>query len=219
MKWTFYLTFALLAAVPAALPMWAQTPAEEAPPAVEEATPASAEEPAESLPPVPPELTGETRFEGTIINMSGTAFTAGFFSVVIEEWNTPEEAKELMTILANEGQQALLKKVWDAKRIGYLRAGSSMGKPLFFARAIPIPGGYVVHALTNVPIAHVGTASRDYPFGIIEMFVPSDGTKGHGTLIGMAQVGFDASGKVQVTGYGTLPVRLDEVVIKKKKKK
>ena len=202
----------------AALSALAQAPATTQAPPTPEAKPAPQQPPAEAQAPTPPELTGKTRFEGVIINMQGMAAGATFFSIAIDRWSTPEEIRELKSALANQGQQAVLDKVWDAKPVGYLKISSSIGKPLRFVRAIPVPGGYVVRILTDTPVSHVGQRSRDYPFGFIEMVVPTDGTKGHGTLIGMAHFSFDAAGTIQVAAYGTMPVRLEEIEIDKPKK-
>lgn len=169
--------------------------------------------------PVPPELTGKTRFEGIIINMEGMAAGATFFSVEIDRWSTPDEIKEAKSALANQGTQGLLQKVWDAKQVGYLKIRNSLGKPIHFARAIPIPGGYIVRLLMDTPISHVGQRSRDYPFGFIEMVVPVEGkTKGHGSIVGMAQFSFDEQGAIQVAAYGNMPARLEEIEIKQPKK-
>ncbi len=129
---------------------------------------------------------GKTRFEGTIANTGGSLFLGGFFNVRIDEWTTPEEAAELKKILMVGGQKALLDKVWKAKQIGSLQISNSMGKPLFFARAIPVPGGLIVRALTNSPLGHGGGRAGDYPFGFIELIIPNDG-KGYGTIVGMAR--------------------------------
>jgi len=102
------------------------------------------------------------------------------------------------------------------KQVGYLKVGSSMGKPIRAARAISVPGGCVVRLLTDTPVAHAGDRSRDYPFGVVEMVIPVDGTKGHGNLVAMAQFSFDKAGTLQVSAYGTMPVRLEEIVMKKK---
>jgi hypothetical protein len=206
----------------------AQAPAPAAPPAESKAapTPAPAANPAapsgaeqvKADPSVPPELTGKTRFEGVVINMQGALAGASYFSVEIERWSTPEEIREAKSALANGGQKLLLDKVWNAKPVGYLKISSSIGKPIRYARAIPVPGGYIVRLLSDTPISHIGMRSQDYPFGFIEMVVPTDNTKGHGQLIGMAQFSFDEKGVIQIAAYGTMPVRLEEVIIKPPKK-
>lgn len=169
-------------------------------------------------PPTPPELADKTRFEGIIINMQGMAAGATYFSVQINRWSTEEEIKELKSAFANQGTQGALDKVWDAKAVGYLKIRNSMGKDIHYARAIPVPGGYIVRLLMDAPISHIGDRSSQYPFGFIEITVPADGKKGHGTLIGMAKFSFDETGAVQISAYGTIPVRLEEVVIEKPKK-
>lgn len=169
-------------------------------------------------PPPPPPLPDKTRFNGTIINTGGKYYLGGRFTMEIERWSTDEEVAEMKKRLAAGGQDLVLEQVWKAKQIGYISISGSMGKPLFFARALPVPGGWVVRALTNAPISHFGPVSEHYPLGYIEFMLPSDGKDGHGQLIAMANVGFDSAGAVQVTAYGMLPVKLEDVEISQPKK-
>ena len=169
----------------------------------------------EAAPPMGVAPTGKTRFEGTIANTGGSLFLGGFFNVRIDEWTTPEEAAELKQILLTGGQKALLDKVWKAKQIGSLQISNSMGKPLFFARAIPVPGGLIVRALTNSPLGHGGGRAGDYPFGFIELIIPNEG-KGYGTIVGMAKISLAQDGSPQIEAYGTLPAKIMDVAISKK---
>ncbi len=170
----------------------------------------------EPAPPLGVAPTGKTRFEGTIANTGGTIFLGGFFNVNIDQWTTPEEAAELKKILMTGGQKALLDKVWKAKQIGYLQVSNSMGKPLFFARAIPVPGGLIVRALTNSPLGRGSGRAGDYPFGFIELVIPNGG-KGYGTIVGMAKISLLPDGSPQIEAYGTIPEKIMDVTIKQKK--
>jgi hypothetical protein len=170
----------------------------------------------EAAPPMGVAPTGKARFEGTIANTGGTIFLGGFFNVRIDEWTTPEEAAELKNILLVGGQKALLDKVWKAKQIGSLQISNSMGKPLFFARAIPVPGGLIVRALTNSPLGRGGGRAGDYPFGFIELVIPNEG-KGYGTIVGMAKISLLPDGSPQIEAYGTIPEKIMDVTIKEKK--
>lgn len=216
MKRTIIVILALAAVLLTAFMLWAQ-----APPAKPAAPPQPAAKAAEEpLPPTPPAPTGPTRFKGTVANTGGSLYLGGFFTVVIDRWSTPEEITELKKILATSGQEALLKKVWDTKQVGYLKIGTSMGKPLFFARAIPVPGGLIIRALTNQPIAGgVGSGGRasNYPFGVLEMIVSSDGKGGAGSIVPMAQISIGANGIPQVEAYGNMPLKIMEVAIEAKK--
>ena len=191
-------------------------------PATTPATPAPAKEQAKSglktepAPPLGVAPTGKTRFEGTIANTGGSLFLGGFFNVNIDQWTTPEEAAELKKILITGGQKALLDKVWKAKQIGYLQVSNSMGKPLFFARAIPVPGGLIVRALTNSPLGRGYGRAGDYPFGFIELIIPNEG-KGYGTIVGMAKISLLPDGSPQIEAYGTIPEKIMDVAIAKKK--
>jgi hypothetical protein len=197
---------ALMAQAPSSKPA-AQEPAKEQ---------AQGGEQAEAPAPVGVAPTGKTRIEGTIANTSGSAFLGGFFNVRIDEWTTPEEAAELKQTFLAGGQKALLDKVWKAKQIGSLQISNSMGKPLFFARAIPVPGGLIVRCLTNSPLGRGSGRAGDYPFGFIELIIPNGG-KGYGTLVGMAKITVLPDGAPQIEAYGTIPSKIMEVEISKKK--
>jgi hypothetical protein len=213
MKRTSIIVLALAAVLMTAFLLWAQEPPKPAAPPQAKA-PAAAETPLPATPAVPE---GKTRFVGTIANTGGTIFLGGYFSVEIDQWTTPEEADQLKKLLVQSGQQALLDKVWKAKQIGYLKVQNSMGKPLFFARAIPVPGGLIVRALTNSPLGRGYGRAGDYPFGFIELIIPNEG-KGYGTIVGMAKISIKPDGSANVEGYGTIPEKLMDVEIEKKKK-
>jgi hypothetical protein len=192
----------------------AQTPAPTSPEPAKEQPKSGLQ--TEAAPPSGVAPTGKTRFEGTIANTGGSLFLGGFFNVRIDEWTTPEEAAELKKILMVGGQKALLDKVWKAKQIGSLQISNSMGKPLFFARAIPVPGGLIVRALTNSPLGRGSGRAGDYPFGFIELIIPNEG-KGYGTIVGMAKISLLPDGSPQIEAYGTIPEKIMDVEIKTKK--
>jgi hypothetical protein len=221
MKSRLVLILTLSALLLAALASQAQAPPAQsaepqAPPAQPQAQAPAQPPAAEQAPAMGVAPTGKTRIEGTIANTGGTIYLGGFFTIEIDRWTTPEEAAELKKILVTSGQKALLEKVWDAKQIGFLKIGSSMGKALFFARAIPVPGGLIVRALTNSSLGRGHGRAGDYPFGYIEMIIPNEG-EGYGTIVGMAKISFAADGTVQIEGYGNLPEKLMAVKIEKKK--
>jgi|WetSurMetagenome_2_1015567.scaffolds.fasta_scaffold07134_5 hypothetical protein len=211
--------FAIATLVATACMAQTATPKPAAPPPAQATAKAPAEPQSglqtEPAPPMGVAPTGKTRFEGTIANTVGSAFLGGWFNVQIDEWTTPEQAAELKQILATGGQKALLDKVWKAKQIGSLQVGNSLGKPLFFARAIPVPGGLIVRALTNSPLGRGSGRAGDYPFGFIELIIPNDG-KGYGTIVGMAGIVLLPDGSPQIQAYGTIPAKIMDVAIAKK---
>ena len=210
MRMTALLSTAALSTLTLAL--WAQ-----APPAQPAAPAQPADQSAQQAPATPDLPQGKTRFQGTIANTGGTIFLGGFFTLEIDHWSTPDEIKEAQAVFVQGGGQALLEKVWKSKQIGFLQVQNSMGKAIYFARAIPVPGGMVVRALTNNSIGRGYGRAGDYPFGYIELIIPNDG-KGTGVIVGMAKIALDANGQVQIEGYGTIPEKLMDVAIEKKKK-
>lgn len=198
-------------------------PAQETPPAPDPAkAPAPPQPgpapPSEAGPPVPAQP-GAERIEGTLVNQGGpfsTLFQAGYFALDIRSYSSDEEAKACFEALRGGGQKALLKKLWKIKEVGYFKVSGSLGYPLVLIRSQPTPDGRVIRAITNRPIApqEFGTRSEDYPFGYIEIFVPTEG-KGTGTLIPMAEITFTEKATLTVESYGTMPFRLIEVDVKK----
>lgn len=207
------LTMTLLLAAALALTLGA--PAQEPPTPTQESEPIPMPE-GMTAPQAP---AAPVKFEGTVVDTGGNLRAlAGFFTVKIDRWSTDEEVAELKRVLATGGQEALQKKVWKAKQVGYMTIGGSLGKAIYAAKAVAVPGGLVVRVLTNNCVAKGGGRVADYPFAFAEIIIPN-GEKGHGTLVPTAQIGFNAQGGVTVEALGTLPLKLMDVGIQEPKKK
>ena len=202
------------------LALLAQAPATQAP-AAQAAAPAQEKAQSglqtEAAPPSGVAPVGKTRFEGTIANTGRHAVPRRLFHRGDRAVDHPgggggaeedphgerpespagqsleSQADRFSQDLEQHGQSPLFRP----RHPGSRRPGSSAPSP--------VP-----------PWAEAGGRAGDYPFGFIEMIIPNDG-KGHGTIVGMAKISFAPDGTAQIEGYGTIPEKLMDVEIKKKK--
>lgn len=215
--------FALLAL--SAIMTAAQAPPAAQPPAKDQTAPAAPPQPqAKAAQPSPILQPGPETFRGTIVNQGGegTRYWLGdWFDLQIDQYNSDEEAMALALALRDEGQKAVLDKLWTMKQVGILKVGGQGNAfPLFLARSKKSPAGRVIRCFTTRRIApsdlSFGPRSMEYPFGIIEIILPEDGA-GTGQIVGMVQLGFSADTTIGVKAYGLVPMRLRDVVIRPEK--
>jgi hypothetical protein len=163
------------------------------------------------------------QFTGRVVDAGGAlpGATSAFFTINIDEYTTDEEAMGFVSLLAEGGQDALEKALWDLDK-GWIRVGGSLGYPLAITRSIKAEGGRIIRVMTDRPISMFesmrGLRSKDYPFGIIELQLDEEG-KGEGRLIAAAQVEFNKEGTIEIESLGTEPLRLMNVETKVKKEK
>ena len=141
--------------------------------------------------------------------------TTSFFTLHIDRYSPKEEAQRLTGLLKEKGQDAVIDAMQDMKQKGWLRIGGSLGYHVAMIRVFPAPGGgRVIRAVTDRPIQFVeamrALRSRDYPFGIVELTLDSEG-KGKGVLIAAASAEVTKEGALEVKNYGTQPFRIVNV--------
>jgi len=195
--------------------VWAQTPIV---PPQSQPQPQVQSQPA---PPSAPLQPGPETFRGTIVNQGGegTRYWLGeWFDLQIDQYNSDEEATALALALRDEGQKAVLDKLWTMKQVGILKVGGQGNAfPLFLARSKKSPAGRVIRCFTTRRIApsdlNFGPRSMEYPFGIIEIILPEEGA-GTGQIVGMVQLGFSADTTIAVKAYGLVPMRLMNVALR-----
>lgn len=157
------------------------------------------------------------RFSGRVIDQTGSVpgFSATYLTVTIEKYNTAEEIQELAKILAEKGQDALLKAI-EKRETGRIRIGNRLSYPLAATRTFEVEGKRIVRAMTDRPIAMIeawrDSRSMDYPFGFVELVLDAEG-KGQGTLIVGAKLEFK-DGKLEMESYGREPFRLTNITSK-----
>ena len=159
------------------------------------------------------------RLLATSVNMSniGTA-NAGRIEIVIERWSSDRERDELIATLKDKGSDALLRKLQDMPRVGYIRDanGGSIGWDLHFARERKLEdGGRQIILATDRPIsaweAFNRPRSSDYDFTLADIRFDGDG-KGVGKLAVAAKITTNPkTGVIEIENFASEPVRPTEV--------
>lgn len=161
-------------------------------------------------------------FTALAVNMSniptGTSGRAQTVEIEITRWSTDAERDRMITLLKDKGQDALLKALQDAPKVGYIRTPDSLAYDLHFAREREWgDGGRRIFLATDRPIGFWEASNRprslDYPLTLIEMRLNHDG-KGEGKLTVAAKAGIEADTLV-LENYADQPVRLTEVTREK----
>jgi hypothetical protein len=158
------------------------------------------------------------RFLANAMALGGVSGTARI-EFTIESWSTPEERAHLLTVLAEQGQEALmdaLRKAGEDRVIGRVRVNTRLSYPISYAFAIPLDGGgrRIVIA-TDRPIgaleAIAGSRTLDYAVSIAELKLDAD-NKGEGALMVAASVVADMENHtISLENYGQAPVQLRNV--------
>jgi hypothetical protein len=164
------------------------------------------------------------RLLATSVNMSnvGTA-NAGRIEIVIERWSSDRERDELIATLKEQGSDALLRKLQDMPRVGYIRDanGGSIGWDLHFARERKLEdGGRQIVLATDRPIsaweAFNRPRSSEYDFTLADIRFDGDG-KGVGKLAVAAKITTNPkTGVIEIENFASEPVRLTEVTSSRK---
>jgi hypothetical protein len=146
---------------------------------------------------------------------------ANVIDITINRWSTDEEREMLLTTLQEFGQEKLLAALEKIRPpVGFMRAPTSIGYDLYYARNHPEPdGGRRVVLATNrrVSFREVtnDTRSMQYQFTLIELHLDRNG-KGEGKLVPAAKVSWDTKAKkIEIENYNALPVDLLNVTAKK----
>jgi hypothetical protein len=155
----------------------------------------------------------------TSVNMSNVGSTnAGRIEIVIERWSSDRERDELIATLKDEGSDALLSKLQNMPRVGYIRDanGASIGWDLHFARERKLEdGGRQIVLATDRPIsaweAFNRPRSSEYDFTLADIRFDGDG-KGVGKLAVAAKITTNPkTGTIEIENFASEPVRLTTV--------
>jgi hypothetical protein len=153
-------------------------------------------------------------YSGTIVNMSGRSASTGF-TLNITGRTSDEEAQKYLSILASEGQDALLKNL-SKNKLGYVAATGTTGRDLLVVREAQVEGRRRLIAVferwMRMGELRNGYRSVDHPFTILEIFFDAKG-KGSGTFIGAAQVKIVRDKKteqlkLEIESFGTFPGKI-----------
>ena len=170
------------------------------------------------------QTTGEPEeFSAFAVNMG--ALTGGGTAqliITVNRWSTQAERDSLFAALKEKGQKGLLDAISDAKRVGNLRTPNSIGYELRLAIMEPgKDGGRRVLLFTDRPVGFYEATARppsvDYPFTVIDIQMPAEGT-GKGTMSIAAKI-IPAGRTILVENYDTQPVQLNRVETRKLNKR
>ncbi len=151
------------------------------------------------------------RISGRIIN-TGAGAGSLHFTLQIDELSSDEEIAGLRTMLAEKGDQAVVRTLEDMPSKGWLKIGNSLGYQVSVIRSLPLEGGgRVVRVVTDRNLMFVesmnATRSKKYRFGIVEIILGPDDT-GEGVVIAAARFKFNKEGQLEIESYGTGPVKI-----------
>jgi len=134
-------------------------------------------------------------------------------NIHIDKYTSNQEVQEYLTLLREEGQEALRRKLEKVK-VGRIAPTAAVGTDLSFARVFETEEGKIIRLATPRPVAFLEAwrsgRSRDYPFTIMEIRLNREG-KGVGSIIGGAQVSFDDEGQLDIESYGNQYAKLTNV--------
>jgi hypothetical protein len=161
-------------------------------------------------------------YTGTVIGVGGTlGGTSRPFTLTIENRTTAAEANRAISVLAEGGQNALLREL-QGKRLGYFSLGGQLGRDLSFVNETRTTNGgrritILFERWMNLFEIRSGARSEDYPFSYIELLIDASG-KGDGTFIPAARIYFDKKhdNQVDVENFGIYPARLAGVELRNK---
>jgi len=160
-------------------------------------------------------------YTGNIVNMSGRSVSTGF-TLSLEGRTSDAEAERYRTILANEGQDELLKAI-HKNVLGYIAATGQTRRDLLVVREGEIEGSRRIIAVferwQGFYEVRGGYRSTDYPFSIIEIVFDQKG-RGSGTFIGLAQVRMKMDKKteqwrLEIENFGSFPAKIMGVMRRK----
>jgi hypothetical protein len=131
----------------------------------------------------------------------------------IDEYTSDEEARELINLLAEEGQDALRLKLEKIDK-GQISPPGRVGNDLAVVRSLNVKGRRVIRLVTARYMSffelYRGGRSTDHPIGIIELNLDDEG-KGDGIVIMGAEAKFDDNNVLQITSLGNQYVKLVNV--------
>jgi hypothetical protein len=153
-------------------------------------------------------------YTGTVVGVGGTmGGRSRPFTLTIEGRTSAEEANRAIAILAEGGQDALLKELED-KKLGRFSLGGQLGRDLNFVQETATADGrrritILFARWMNIFEIRSGSRSQDYPFSYVELIVDASG-KGEGTFIAAARIYFDKKhgNELDVENFGIYPARL-----------
>jgi len=134
----------------------------------------------------------------------------------INGYSSPQDAERLCSTLLDGGPEALLKTLSKMKSLGRIEREGTVGFYDFkFILSKPTATGRHIYAVADRPIgfleSYLGTRSKDYSFGIMELDLKTDDKEkenGAGTLIYAAKIRVIGGEKVEIENVTFAPIQL-----------
>jgi hypothetical protein len=155
------------------------------------------------------------RFRGWLASIGGPALSTDrtWVRLHADTYTDDETVMNLATVLAEKGEDALIKAMRELPPAGWISIGSNTRLEVRVIRSVGGEGARIVRFLTDRPIQFAemwnATRSRDYKFGFVELVLDGDG-EGEGTIIPTAQITLK-DGTVEITSLGLQPFRILQV--------
>lgn len=153
-------------------------------------------------------------YRGNIINYNGPRTQTSTFTLRINGRTSDEQAKQFLSILQNNGQEALLKAI-DDNDLGSFSVGNSIAPDINVVRVSSENGMKRIFVVfkrwTYLAEARYGTRSLDYPFGVVEIYIDEKTGAGEGTYIAAARVSWEDNNTVEIENFATYPIKLVNV--------
>jgi len=150
-------------------------------------------------------------YTGTMVGIGGRmGGVTRSFTLTITGRSSDSEVQRDVAILAEGGQDALLRAVGD-KSLGRFSLSGQLGRQLNFVSETTSSNGdrriiILFERWLNLYEVRYGARSVDYPFGYVELVLDRNG-RGEGTFIPAARVRF-RNNQVEVENFGIYPARL-----------
>ena len=163
------------------------------------------------------------RMSAVAVNMSNVGRGgANVVDIEIDRWSTEAERDDLIAAFNAKGPDALLSKLQDAKRVGYMRLPNTLGYDLHYARKHPgDDGGEQIVIATDRRIGFWEARNQprtiDYPFTLIDIRLTAGG-EGEGKMSVATKISYNKKKHaVELENYASEPVRLTTVKVEPKK--
>jgi len=168
---------------------------------------------------VPEDVEGDVQYTGVLIGTGGVAGGASsWVDMYVEKFTTQEETLELLKILDENGQDALVRRL-EKRDIGSVNIPSGSGPQggrvgLSVARKIESETGTIIRLFTARPMTFLeryrGGRSQDYPIGLIELMLDKDGN-GQGAVVAAAKVKITKEGRLELESLGNQYIKITNV--------
>ena len=155
-----------------------------------------------------------TAFAVDISNMAPRA-NASTVELTISRWSTDTERDQLLSVLRDKGQDALLSALQKLPVVGYINTPGSLKYDLHFAQQKEgADGGRMVFLMTDRYVGAWEAVNRprtvDYPFMLLQLELDKAGN-GVGKASLYTKITQTADGTIELENFSSQPVMLNQV--------